>query len=76
MWRIVGVLFFAALVCIRCWVAYRAYFPEYKGFAAVSVLRMVLVAAIGISALWMSGFAFQVIVIVCLGYMPCRISFQ
>jgi len=67
MWRVVlGVLFFTALVCIRCWVAYKAYYPEHKGYAAVSVLRMALIAAIGVSALLASGFNLQVVVIICL----------
>jgi hypothetical protein len=38
--------------------------PEYKRYAVLSVIRLVLIMGVGIAALWASGMTTQIIAIV------------
>lgn len=64
MWRVLGTALFLIPIAIRCWLIKKAAWPEYKGYAVVSVIRLALIMGIGIVALWASGMTTGILAIV------------
>jgi hypothetical protein len=64
MWRVLATVLFLIPVAIRCWLVKKTAWPEYKGFAVVSVVRLALIMGIGIAALWARGLMTEILAIV------------
>jgi hypothetical protein len=64
MLRVLGIVLFLIPVVIRCWLVKKTAWPEYKGYAVVSVMRLALIIGIGIAALWARGMTTEILAIV------------
>ena len=63
-WRVLGTVVFLIPIAIRCWLVKKKAWPEYKGYAVVSVIRLALLMGIGVAALWAVGNATQILAMV------------
>jgi hypothetical protein len=64
MWRVLATVLFLLPVAIRCWLVKKTAWPEYKGYAVVSVMRLALIMGIGVAALWARGMTPEILAIV------------